>query len=155
MHFVHVLSCLTPHVHCSLHDYVVVQRILAMEEREAYGKAMATVGQQHSSGRSKQHQQASPQQQAEQQAGNQTEGDGEAYGLGALSRLHHSSCYQQGLSQMLEAVVAPALTGLKCLLQQQHLAEAQLRTQNQLLQVFTYLQWGCMLPCTSLLTAAC
>lgn len=29
--------------------------------------------------------------------------------LRSLARLHHASCYQQGLAQMLETVVAPAL----------------------------------------------
>jgi hypothetical protein len=118
---------------------VVVQRILAMEEREAFTRAMATSGKHNSAGSTSGGQSGQSSLQRPAPGSQQSEGSGDEGGdasvLAALARLHHSSCYQQGLSQLLEAVVAPALSGLRCLLHQQHLAQAQLRHQNQLLQV--------------------
>ncbi|KAG1674049.1 hypothetical protein FOA52_000355 [Chlamydomonas sp. UWO 241] len=131
----------------SLGDFVVMQRILMMEERSAYQKAMTEAGAPPPASP------ASPSPAAPVSSAaaavvaapaasvasaGACDGGSPRVAAGgwgsALVQLHHASSYQQGLCLLLGTTVAPALASLQALLWQQQLQARQLRATNEALR---------------------
>lgn len=94
----------------SLADYASVQRIIYLEEKEAYDRAVAAAAQK------------------QQQAG---QSDG---GRSDLLHLHRASGYQAALCRMLETALSPAAAALEATLHQQQVQARQLQQQNEALR---------------------
>mmetsp|Transcript_21353 Transcript_21353/g.36368 ORF Transcript_21353/g.36368 Transcript_21353/m.36368 type:complete len:353 (+) Transcript_21353:134-1192(+) len=124
-----VVPARTP-VERSLHDYTTVQRVLAMEEKEAFSKALAQL----------KASQPSSQQTSSAQAG---AGKSPTRPLSvpsppvaagaALGQLYAATCYQQGLLQLIEASSA-ALTGIHLRCSEQAVQVKQLQHRNATLR---------------------